>query len=54
MLRKTPVALALSVAWGLALPTELEFDGLTYSEIAGRLAISVATVRKYMLKAGAR
>lgn len=28
-----------------------QFDGLTYSEIAARLAISVATVRKYMLKA---
>jgi RNA polymerase sigma factor (sigma-70 family) len=28
-----------------------QFDGLTYSAIAERLAISVATVRKYMLKA---
>ena len=28
-----------------------QFDGLTYSEIATRLAISPATVRKYMLKA---
>ena len=28
-----------------------QFDGLTYSEIAGQLAISVAAVRKYMLKA---
>jgi len=27
------------------------FDGLTYSEISGALNISVATVRKYMLKA---
>jgi RNA polymerase sigma factor (sigma-70 family) len=28
-----------------------QFDGLTYSEIAARLGIAVATVRKYMLKA---
>jgi RNA polymerase sigma factor (sigma-70 family) len=28
-----------------------QFDGLTYSEIALRLGIAVATVRKYMLKA---
>ncbi len=28
-----------------------QFDGLTYGEIAARLSISVATVRKYMLKA---
>ena len=28
-----------------------QFDGLTYREIAARKAISVATVRKYMLKA---
>lgn len=27
------------------------FDGLTYSEIAMRLDVSVASVRKYMLKA---
>ncbi len=28
-----------------------QFDGLTYSEIAARQGIAVATVRKYMLKA---
>lgn len=28
-----------------------QFDGLTYRAIAARLGISVATVRKYMLKA---
>lgn len=28
-----------------------QLDGLTYSEIASRLSISVASVRKYMLKA---
>jgi len=28
-----------------------QFDGLTYREIAARLGISVAAVRKYMLKA---
>ncbi len=28
-----------------------QFDGLTYGEIAARLSISLATVRKYMLKA---
>ncbi len=30
-----------------------QFDGLTYREIAQRLGISVAAVRKYMLKAAA-
>jgi RNA polymerase sigma-70 factor (ECF subfamily) len=29
-----------------------QFDGLTYAEIAARQGIAVATVRKYMLKAG--
>jgi RNA polymerase sigma-70 factor (ECF subfamily) len=28
-----------------------QFDGLTYSEIATRLGISVAAVRKYMFRA---
>jgi RNA polymerase sigma-70 factor (ECF subfamily) len=28
-----------------------QFDGLTYSDIAARLEISVGAVRKYMLKA---